>query len=496
VRERRAHPPPGRRHAAPVARFGPFQSAPPTSSRWIEPTRRGAPSWNAARSTSRRPPRCGPPSSAGAGAPTERSRDSAHAARACRSGHPHSPRRGAPVHRQADRAVKTLPTRRSSPSENVRLFTELQERNRDITEAPGAADRYLRDLASHLELADRRPTGAERGGREWRHASARWTMSPSTSSTASICGWWRTSAPAHSDRSAHQCPARGHGWRALLNPPAAGHVSDLMSAEVGVPRRSRPGARYGNPRTLAVPLLREGQGTGFILLRRADVRRQRQARSRSCKASADQAGDPPSRTCASSRAGTRTHELTRSVGRASSARRGRPGRSSSLDLETVLATIASRARELSSTDGGAIYEYDEQTEEVHLRATQNFEPEFAEVLATRRSVAARDITGRMVETREVTQIRTVLEDSCTSPRCGTRCSRRLSRPAGSRCSAEDRINRRACRDRKTPGEFRQGMRAPQDSRPSARELAGRLAVHDKPPMIRSSLSSGTASRAR
>ena len=44
--------------------------------------------------------------------------------------------------------------------------------------------------------------------------------------------------------------------------------------------------------------------------------------------------------------------------------------SSSLDLETVLTTIISRADQVSRTDGGAIYEYDETDRKLHLRATQ------------------------------------------------------------------------------------------------------------------------------
>ncbi len=49
--------------------------------------------------------------------------------------------------------------------------------------------------------------------------------------------------------------------------------------------------------------------------------------------------------------------------------------SSTLDLETVLTRIVSHAVQLSGTDGGAIYEYDEQSEEFLLRATDHMEEE-------------------------------------------------------------------------------------------------------------------------
>jgi signal transduction histidine kinase len=46
--------------------------------------------------------------------------------------------------------------------------------------------------------------------------------------------------------------------------------------------------------------------------------------------------------------------------------------SSSLDLEHVLGTVVERANELADTDGGAIFEYDDDSAEFHLRATRLF----------------------------------------------------------------------------------------------------------------------------
>ena len=42
---------------------------------------------------------------------------------------------------------------------------------------------------------------------------------------------------------------------------------------------------------------------------------------------------------------------------------------STLDLETVLSTIVAKAVQLSSTDTGAIYVFDDTQREFHLRAT-------------------------------------------------------------------------------------------------------------------------------
>ena len=63
----------------------------------------------------------------------------------------------------------------------------------------------------------------------------------------------------------------------------------------------------------------------------------------------------------------RTRELGRSVEELKALGEVGQAVSSTLDLQTVLSTIVGRAVELSATDGGAIYEFDEGTEEFHLR---------------------------------------------------------------------------------------------------------------------------------
>src|SRR5262249_23462170 len=64
----------------------------------------------------------------------------------------------------------------------------------------------------------------------------------------------------------------------------------------------------------------------------------------------------------------RTQELTRSVGELQALGEVGQAISSTLDLETVLNTIVSRAVELSGLDGGVVFEYEEATEEFIHRA--------------------------------------------------------------------------------------------------------------------------------
>ena len=76
----------------------------------------------------------------------------------------------------------------------------------------------------------------------------------------------------------------------------------------------------------------------------------------------------------------RTHELTRSVGELKALGEVSQVVSSTLDLEAVLTRIVSHAVQLSGTDGGAIYEYDEPSEEFQLRATDHMEEELTTAL--------------------------------------------------------------------------------------------------------------------
>jgi len=54
---------------------------------------------------------------------------------------------------------------------------------------------------------------------------------------------------------------------------------------------------------------------------------------------------------------------------------------STLDLETVLSTIVAKAVQLSGTEAGAIYGYDEHTQEFHLRATHGMTEAMINALA-------------------------------------------------------------------------------------------------------------------
>src|SRR5262245_5047629 len=101
---------------------------------------------------------------------------------------------------------------------------------------------------------------------------------------------------------------------------------------------------------------------------------------------------------------TRTQELTRSADKLTAL--GEVGRavSSTLDLETALNTIVSRAIQLSGTDGGSVYEYDEGTEEFSLRASRDLPEAYVEQVRDARPRKGEGAVGRVAQTREPVQI--------------------------------------------------------------------------------------------
>jgi GAF domain-containing protein/sensor histidine kinase YesM len=77
----------------------------------------------------------------------------------------------------------------------------------------------------------------------------------------------------------------------------------------------------------------------------------------------------------------RTDELGRSVGELRALGEVSQAVNSTLDLETVLSTIVAKAAQLSGTEAGAIYVFDELQREFHLRATYGMDRELIDALS-------------------------------------------------------------------------------------------------------------------
>ena len=80
------------------------------------------------------------------------------------------------------------------------------------------------------------------------------------------------------------------------------------------------------------------------------------------------------------RCASRTGELGRSVGELRALGEVSQAVNSTLDLETVLSTIVGKAVQLSGTEAGAIYVFDNRQHKFHLRATYGMDQELIEAL--------------------------------------------------------------------------------------------------------------------
>jgi signal transduction histidine kinase/DNA-binding response OmpR family regulator len=176
-----------------------------------------------------------------------------------------------------------------------------------------------------------------------------------------------------------------------------------------------PEYRYGAERVdpyrtvLAIPMLRAGELLGVITIYRHEVRPFTDSHIALMETFADQAAIAIENARLLGELQERTAELTRSVQELRALSEVGQALSSTLDLETVLRTIVSRANELAGTDSCTVYEYDERAEELLFRATHNL-PE--EVVAVARRAPIRrgeGVAGRMAVTLEPVQVADISE---------------------------------------------------------------------------------------
>jgi GAF domain-containing protein/anti-sigma regulatory factor (Ser/Thr protein kinase) len=208
-----------------------------------------------------------------------------------------------------------------------------------------------------------------------------------------------------------QVPINSRGFiagRAILERRTI-HVHDLAEeVETGYPEMK---ARQQLSRTrtiLVTPLLREGAPIGVIIIRRTEVRPFSEKHIRLLETFASQAVIAIENVRLFQELEARTRELAQSVGELRALGDVSQAVSSTLDLEKVLETIVARAVQLSGTDCGVIYEYDESAQEFNLRASHRMEEEVVEGLRAARVRLGEGATGRAAITRTPMQIPDIL----------------------------------------------------------------------------------------
>jgi len=107
---------------------------------------------------------------------------------------------------------------------------------------------------------------------------------------------------------------------------------------------------------------------------------------------------------------TRTAQLTRSVDELKALGEVSQAVSSTLDLETVLATIVSRAVQLSGSHGGIVYEFDDPTQAFHARAAHQISAEHLEAVRAAPIQLGEGAVGRAGVIREPVQIADIQDE--------------------------------------------------------------------------------------
>ena len=221
--------------------------------------------------------------------------------------------------------------------------------------------------------------------------------------------------------------------------------------------RQFPGSQHaamGIRSLLATPLVHDGVAIGLIQLRRSEPRPFTDKQIALLETFANQAVIAIENVRLFQELEARTRELTRSVGELRAL--GDVGRalSSTLDLDTVLKTIVTRASQLAGGDACSVFEHDEATDAFDLRATHNLHEEVVALARRTPTRTGEGIQGRMAMMRQPVQIPDIaVEDAYRGPlrdillRTGTRAL--LAIPM----LREDELIGGLTVNKKTPGAF-------------------------------------------
>jgi GAF domain-containing protein/anti-sigma regulatory factor (Ser/Thr protein kinase) len=293
--------------------------------------------------------------------------------------------------------------------ENVRLFKELQVRNRDLTEAleqQTATSEILRVIASSpTNIQPVLDVVVENAARlcEARDAEI-FRVDGDLLRPVAVYG--EMPAPPIALPFTRGTPS----GRAIIDRQTI-HVDDLAAELATHFSDTKDRAQVTGTRTIvATPLLREGVAIGSLVIRRPEVRPFSEKQMALLKTFADQAVIAIENVRLFQELEARTAELARSVGELKALGEVGQAVSSTLDLQTVLSAIVGHAVQLSGTSGGVIYEFDEAAQEFDLRASFRMEGEIVQALQVTPVRPGQGATGQMATVRAPVQVPDILEE--------------------------------------------------------------------------------------
>jgi two-component system, NtrC family, sensor kinase len=307
--------------------------------------------------------------------------------------------------------------------ENARLFEQVQARTRDLSESleqQTATSEVLRTISSSpgelepvfeamLENAVR-ICGAKFGNLWLREGDA--LRAAAFHGTPQAYVEERRKSPV-----IRPAPATTLGRALATKQPA--QVADVMNE----PHYFDVPAGYTNPQytkltgartILSVPMLKDNEAIGAITIYRQEVRPFTDKQIELVQNFAAQAVIAIENARLLNELRTRTNELAQSVGELRALGEVSQAVNSTLELETVLTTIVRRAVELSHTDTGAIYVFDEERKEFRLHATYGMSEAMIAAISDQHIGLGRGNVGAATAQRKPVQVADI-RDEQTSP---------------------------------------------------------------------------------
>ena len=298
--------------------------------------------------------------------------------------------------------------------ENVRLFKELDARNRELSEAleqQTATSEILRVLsrsptdaqpvfdtiaAAAMKLCDASSANVWTFDGKLIHVAAMKMLNPEAAEAL------RRLYPRPPDRSVIAS-------RAILARSVVA-IHDLQEADADYALKPLSAARWGLRSAVGIPLMREGEPIGAIAVARREPGAFPERQLALLQTFADQAVIAIENVRLFTQLEARTTELTQSVGELQALGEVGQAVSSTLDLETVLSTIVARATQLAGMDGGSIYEYEETREEFRLHTAHRLPDELIEALRSRPVPKGEGAVGQLAVTGQPAAIREIKDE--------------------------------------------------------------------------------------
>jgi signal transduction histidine kinase/HAMP domain-containing protein len=295
--------------------------------------------------------------------------------------------------------------------ENVRLFNEIQERNRELTEAleqQTATSEILRVISgSPTDIQPVLDAVAENAARLCDSMDAQiLRVDGDVLRSVASCG----PSPVRYGAEGLRISRGSVSGRAVIDRQTI-HVHDLAGEpESEFPIGRAYALRFGHRTSLATPLLREGVPLGLILIRRAEVRPFSEKQIQLLETFADQAVIAIENVRLFNEIQERTRELELSLEEVRALSEVSRAVSSSLDLGQVLREIAEQAAKLCDADAGFINEYLDAVGSFRPSASWNASEEFIRAILAEQITLGRGASGRSVVLGQPVQIPDILAE--------------------------------------------------------------------------------------